>query len=85
MKPIHGEPKPLWQKFGLNEFSPIECAFKIGDQVIYTNDAGLKFDMEVIGFSNNDSFQGRFIHLVRAGHTGDGNAWWFPHHPQELI
>jgi hypothetical protein len=83
-KRIHGAPQPVWEKFGLNEFPPVECKFKVGDKVTYTNDAGLKFDMDVVGFSEDDRFYGRFIHLVRHGSDGEGSAWWFPHHPSEV-
>jgi len=84
MKPIHGEAKPIWEKFGLFQFPPLECSFRVGDKVIYTNEAGIKFDMDVVGFSKDANFYGRFIHLVRHKSDGDGSAWWFPHHPSEL-
>ena len=84
MKPIHGAAQKLWEKFRLSPTPPVECQFNIGDKVIYTNEAGIKFDMDVVGFSGDTNFYGKFIHLVRHGSNGDGNAWWFPHHPSEL-
>ncbi len=84
MKPIHGVAQSLCEKFGFSNISPVECQFNIGDKVVYTNEAGIKFDMDVVGFSADTNFYGRFIHLVRHGSNGDGSAWWFPHHPSEL-
>jgi len=83
-KPIHGAPVPLWKRFGLQEHPPEPCPFSVGSRVIYTNDYGLRFDCDVIGFAEDTSFQGRFIHLVRHGRDGSGSAWWFPHLPSEL-
>ena len=84
MKPMHGQPKHFWEEHGLSQFPPVECDFRVGDKVIYTNDNGLKFDMEVVGFSKDASFYGRFIHLIAHKTNGDGSAWWSPHHPSEL-
>ena len=97
MKRIHGEPIPLWEKLGLQQFPPVECSFAVGDRVIYTNECGMKFDMDIIGFSNEVCFfgffkdrnsskitSGRFIHLKRHGKSEDGSCWWFPYSPQEL-
>jgi len=86
MKRIHGVPEPLWQKLGLQEKPPADTdsGFAIGDRVIFTNDYGLKFDMDIIGFSESTSFYGRFIHLVRHKQNESGSAWWFPHLPSEL-
>ena len=83
-KPIHGLKPPHWERLGLQEHPPIECDFKIGDRVIFTNEYGLKFDDEVIGFSKDAEFYGKFIHLMRYGGTPEGGAWWFPHSPMEL-
>lgn len=85
IKPIHGAPVPLWQRFGLQEIPPEPCPFTVGDRVIYTNEYGVKFDEDVVGFSKDSSFQGGFIHIVRHGTDGDGNAWWYPHHPSVLV
>ena len=75
---------PIWQKLELQEHPPVECAFAVGDRVIYTNDAGLKFDCDIIGFSENTDFYGRFIHLKEHGKTETGSCWWFPHLPTEI-
>ena len=84
-KQIHGEPIPFWKKLGLEPLPPIECPFAVGDTVIYTNDYGVKFKMDIIGFSKDTSFYGRFIHLKRHEHEDvDGCAWWCPCSPQEI-
>ena len=76
MKRIHGEPILLWEKLGLQQFPSIECPFAIGDTVIYTNDYGVKFKMDIIGFSKDTSFYGRFIHLKPHEYEDeDGSAW----------
>lgn len=85
IKRIHGVPIPLWEKLGLKELPPAQCEFSVGDRVIFTNEYGLKFDMDVAGFSKDDSFYGKFIHLVSHGSDGSGNAWWFPHSLEEII
>lgn len=84
MKKIHGASKTLWEKFGLNEFPPVECAYKVGDHVVFTNENGVSFEMDIIGFAKDDSFYGRFIHLIRSGTDGSGSAWWFPCAPKEI-
>ena len=83
-KPIHGEKAPLYEHYKLKPVPPVPCDFCIGDRVIFTNEYGLKFDMDVIGFADNTEFYGRFIHIVRHGSNGDGSAWWFAHKPDEL-
>lgn len=78
--------KDIWKKFGIEEFPPAGCTTDliVGEKVIYTNEYGISFEMEVIGFAKNDSFYGRYIHLIRAGTDGKGSAWWFPSHPDEV-
>lgn len=63
----------------LEKTPPVECEFKVGDVVTFTNDYGVSFDgKEIIGFSNKeDMFNGRFIHW-------DGDAYWFPARPDQL-
>lgn len=69
--------------YGLCEEPPVPCDLKVGDRVTYTNEEGLQFPgMIVIGFSRDDSFYGRFIHIARP--SGDPGAWWFPHRRDEL-
>lgn len=82
MKAIHGQPVPLWQRHGLKPSPPVACKFKLNDRVIYTNKQGAEFEQTIIGFSADDTFQGRFIHAIRE--TWEGSAGWFPHHPNEL-
>jgi len=52
--------------------------------VIFKNEAGLEFDCDVVGFSKDASFYGRFIHTVMHCTDGSGDAWWFPDRPDEL-
>jgi len=63
----------------LSLVSPIECRFKVGDKVIFTNDYGVQFKLEIVGFKNKLDEVGphRFIYL-------NSDAWWFPHDPKEL-
>ena len=58
--------------------SPIECDFKVGDVVTFTNDYDVSFkDLKVIGFCEDDSFYGRFIYLNK-------DSYWFPCDPKDL-
>lgn len=58
---------------------PVECGFKVGDKVTFTNDNGCVFKNKIIiGFAADDSFYGRFIHL------GPGECFWFPAKPSSL-
>lgn len=62
----------------LKQVPPVECSFCVGDTVTYTNEYGVSFPgMKIIGFADDDSLNGRFIHLEKT-------AWWFPVKPQEL-
>ena len=62
----------------LLEKPPIECDFKIGDKVTFTNEFGVSFkNHTIIGFDKDDSFYGRFIYI-------DTDSYWFPHKPNEL-
>jgi len=83
-KRIHGAGFELWEKFGLQKFPPVQCEFKMGQKVIFTNEYGLEFEMDVVGYSKDTEFYGRFIHTVTHGTDGNGSAWWFPHRPEEL-
>jgi hypothetical protein len=60
--------------------SPIECCFKVGDEVIYTNEYGVVFEgLKVIGFSPiGESYdKERFIHL-------NTDCYWFPNRAKDL-
>ena len=86
-KRIHGAPIPEWEKLGLLEHSPQPGdGLQIGDTGVYSNDYGVEFEEEVIGFSVPDpGFRnGAYIHLKTAGHSCDGSAWWFPHRADEF-
>jgi len=56
----------------LKKESPVETQFEVGQNVAFVNDYGVIFDdLTIIGFANDDSFQGRFIHL-------NSDCYWFP-------
>lgn len=60
--------------------APIECCYKVGDEVIYTNEYGVSFTgLKVIGFSPIGEFYDKeqFIHL-------DTSCYWFAKRPSEL-
>ncbi|CAM4134799.1 hypothetical protein [Kerstersia similis] len=66
----------------LRQTPPVPCSLSVGDTVTFTNEAGLSFEgMKIIGFADDDSFHGRFIHFVGPVHPG---AYWFPCRPDEL-
>jgi len=66
----------------LRQTPPVPCNFSVGDRVTFVNEFGVSFaDMRVIGFADDDSFYGRFIHITGPEHPG---AFWFPHRPDEL-
>ena len=57
---------------------PVPCDFKLGDQVVFTNDYGVPFtDKLVTGFTPSVEDGGRFIYL-------DNSAWWFAHTAHSL-
>jgi len=48
----------------LKSTPPVETEFKVGQTVAYVNDYGVIFaDMTIVGFADDDSFYGKFIHL----------------------
>lgn len=56
---------------------PIECEFKVGDTVEFTNDYGVSFSpRRVIGFSETP-LGDKFIHI-------NDDSWWFPARPSSL-
>lgn len=90
MKPIHGEPVPLWQQRGLQPVPPVECGLKVGDTVTYTNEYGVKFaGLHIVGFGKTANgmeptknhptpgLLGRFVYI-------DTSCYWFPKRPDEL-
>lgn len=81
MKPIHGAPIPFHVAHGLSDSPPIPCDFKLGDRVIFTNDAGGKWTHTVRAFSKaiGPHDWGRFIYVFP-----DNDAWWFPVAPASL-
>lgn len=72
------------QEYGrkLRQTPPVPCDLKVGDRVTFTNEFGASFPgCRVIGFANDDSFYGRFIHFIGPEHPG---AFWFPVRPSEI-
>ena len=68
------------QKFveSLRQEPPVECPFKVGDEVTFTNEYGVAFPgLRIVGFDEDDSFYGRFIYL-------NDSAWWFPCKQEQL-
>ena len=65
----------------LSNVSLVECNFKVGDTVTFTNDYGVKFEgLKVIGFEkeiNPDFLPNRFVYL----NTG---CYWFPKSQESL-
>lgn len=48
----------------LKKESPVETQFKVGQNIAFVNDYGVIFDdLTIIGFADDDSFYGKFIHL----------------------
>jgi hypothetical protein len=69
-RPMPSDAKPL---------PPVDCAFKPGDDVIYTNDYGLEFPLTVVGFTPKVPDEGwkGFIYV-------NSCSWWFPLKPASL-
>ncbi len=64
-------------KLRVFEKPPIECNFKVGDIVTYTNDYDVSFHgLKVLGFDDEISY-GRFVFL-------DTDSFWFPVDPEQL-
>ena len=62
----------------LQQESPVETEFKLGQRVVFVNDYGVIFpDREIIGFAADDSFYGRFIHI-------NTDCYWFAVKPESL-
>ena len=62
----------------LKKVSPVDCGFKIGDKVTYTNSYGVSFKGHtVIGFAENDEFYGKFIYI-------DTDCYWSSVKPSSL-
>ncbi len=63
----------------LTDIPPVDCLFKVGDSVMFTNGYGVKFGGKtIIGFSKLVKLPGRFVHL-------NGSApYWMPMAPKNL-
>ena len=63
---------------GLRKTSPVETEFKLGQRVVYVNDYGIIIDdYTIIGFADDDSYYGKFIHIGTDSH-------WFMVAPSSL-
>lgn len=76
-KPIYGVHRPNNLPENALCVSPFECRFKIDDEVIYTNDYGVRFRLTVRGFSPKAS-HGRFVYIFT-------DCWWFASNPEQMI
>ena len=78
----------LWErakKYKLDSEPPQPTQFRLGDKVIFTNDYGVQFEEEVIGYSKTDPMYtkyGHFIHLLPT--NGTEEAFWYPHRENQL-
>lgn len=80
-KPIHGEAVPFHIQHGYSDKSPVPCDFKLGDKVIFTNDAGGQFTATVRGFCKEigNVLPKRFVYVFP-----DNSSWWLPVSPETL-
>lgn len=74
----------LRKKLGCSEKPPIETNFKVDDDVIYTNDYGIKFKRKILGFSVEVDRFGRFIYLCNRDGSTAGSAYWVPEKASSL-
>ena len=73
------------KKYNLDTEPPQPTQFKLGDKVIFTNDFGIEFEEEVIGYSKYDPMYtryGHFIHIIPT--SGLEEAFWYPHRENQL-
>lgn len=59
--------------------SPVDCEFRVGEKVMFTNDRGVTFGPHtVIGFATPENMVGnRFVYL-------DYDCAWFPCSPDSI-
>ena len=84
-KPVHGAPKPANTPSDMVATPPMPCAFKVGDEVTYTNDAGVTFDFVVRGFTKElhephveiENYEHRTVYIFT-------DAWWMPARASEM-
>lgn len=72
--PFHCKPGTTNVPFDCQPESPIPCPFKVGDDVIYTNDQGCEYRKKVIGFTPEPAIFGDDVRFVYV-HT---DCWWMP-------
>lgn len=77
VRPVDGQHRPKALPTDATCNPPVPCDFVVGDEVIYTNDYGLKFNLRVRGFAPEVWEDGRFIYVFT-------ECWWMPVRPQSL-
>ena len=78
MKRVHGEPINRDVPKDAQETPPVQCEFKVGDIITYTNPQGVVFHgYKVTGFAPKVTSWGAFIYL-------NWSSWWYPAEPESL-
>lgn len=83
-KPVHGAPRPRNVPTDMVPTSPLPCDFSVGDEVVFTNDNGVEFNLVVRGFASEPhvvpgvpDVPPRFVYVFE-------DAWWFPVRAESL-
>lgn len=59
----------------LSEVAPENCDLKIGDWVSWTNDYGVEWEHQILGFQYGDEYGDKYHkHVIL-----DKESYWFPH------
>jgi len=53
----------------------VDIGFSVGDDVVYTNDFGVRFECSIIGFSNNQDAVEVYLNK---------DSYWYPISPEQL-
>lgn len=64
----------------LTNEAPKDSGLKVGDEVTWTNDYGVKFTNKIIGFNYTNEHNkeyNKFVHL-------DTDSYWFPHRVEDF-
>ena len=77
---------PIWASLGLEEHCHTEFKFKVGDQVTFTNDYEVEFQVEICGFTSGELFAeyGWCVHFCGIGGKTSGYAHWHANHPSRF-
>lgn len=68
---------PIPKTMDLLSTPPVECSFKLNDEVMFTNDYGVVFGPYLVTGFASELCNGRFIHLNK-------DSYWFPVRPDSL-